>query len=160
MDLSVRKANFQDAHEETGRSLWSLIVGFRSTTSCCTARSATGMIGSVGEWARVERRPTTIISSVSEGWFFRLFFSTYVLILPNAATPVWSIDEPINRLVSSAYFDLWCFGWRSDATISNEGGPTTEPWMFDSHFGDDVSQPGGMATRFKVANHPVIYAIR
>src|SRR6218665_3548922 len=87
-----------------GRSLWSLLVGFRSTTSCCTARSATGMIGSVGEWARVERRPTTIISSVSEGWIFRLFFSTYVLILPNAATPVWSIDEPINRLVSSAYF--------------------------------------------------------
>src|SRR6218665_1922556 len=27
---------------------------------------------------------------------------------------------------------LRCFGWRSDATITNDGGPTTEPWMIDA----------------------------
>lgn len=34
-----------------------------------------------------------------------------------------------------AYLDmrfLWCFGWRSGAAITSDGGPTTEPWIIDA----------------------------
>ena len=54
------------------------------------------MIGSVGGWVRVERRPTTIISLVFGGWMFKLFFNAYELILSNSSTAVWNIDGPIN----------------------------------------------------------------
>src|SRR6218665_947962 len=98
--LSVRRANFDDAHEETARSMWSPIdsCGFRSTPSTLShsTRSAPGMIGSAHGWVRVERRPTTIISLVFEGWIFKLFFNVHELLLL-LSTAAWSIDEPINR---------------------------------------------------------------
>src|SRR6218665_218998 len=81
-DLRVRRANFEDVHEETARSMWSPIdsCGFRST-SCtlrCSTRWAPGMIGSADGWSRVERRPTTIIS-LKDG--FSMLFSTRELII-------------------------------------------------------------------------------
>src|SRR6218665_1223795 len=71
-DLSVRRANFEDAHDETAQSMWSLIdsCGVRSTPSTfnSSTRLAPGMIGSTGGWTRVERRwPTTIIFFVVDG---------------------------------------------------------------------------------------------
>ena len=112
---SVRRANFEVAHDETARSMCSLIdsCGFRSTPSTFSSstRSAPGMIGSAGGWTRVERRrPTTIVSFVFDGWIFKLFFSAHELILSYSSERM----ERRHRLwwVVGLCKIRWCGGWK------------------------------------------------
>ena len=124
-DRRVLKANCDDAHNDSVRSIWSLMFScwFKVTpnTLKVSTCSATGIICFLEDKSTDFLRPRTIISLVLDELFQVVFGRpglNVVKFFGSCVNHCWTNKQIsiVSILIDKRF--LWCFGWRSDATIT------------------------------------------